>query len=51
VAIGQAAHQSAAGIFVDVRADAVDVLGEFQPVGVAFDVDGLAQDGASGGFD
>jgi hypothetical protein len=50
MAIGQAAYQCAAGVFVDVGADAVDVFGKLQPVGVAFDVDGFAQDGASGGF-
>ena len=51
MAVSQAAYQCAAGVFVDVGADAVDVFGELQPVGVAFDVDGFAQDGASGGFD
>jgi hypothetical protein len=51
MAIGQAAYQCAAGVFVDVGANAVDVFGEFQPVGVAFDVDRFAQDGAGGGFD
>ena len=51
MAVGQAADQCAAGVFVNAGAKAVDVIGEFQPVGVAFDVDGFAQDGASGGFD
>jgi hypothetical protein len=50
VAVGQAADQCAAGVFVDVGANAVDVFGKLQPVGVAFDVDRFAQDGASGGF-
>jgi len=51
VAVGEAADEGAAGVFVDAGADAIDVFGDFAPVGVAFDVDGFAEDGAGGGFD
>lgn len=51
MAVSQAAYQRAAGVFVDVGAKAVDVLGEIQPVAVALDVDGFAENGASSGFD
>ena len=51
VAISKAADQSTTRVFIDIRANSIDILAQLHPIRIAFDLDWLTQDRSSGCFD